>query len=126
MFPVPPYFESFITTEQHPDNLIGHLLSQDQFDESFISLSQIDNNEFGVKNEVRGGARVYGHGQCIKNYTMFSVRVNGDVALCVSDDHIIGNIRKKTLDKILNSNNKLIRDVYKIGCKCSQVTSCKR
>lgn len=54
---------------------------------------------------------------------MFSVRVNGDVALCVSDNEIIGNIRKNSLEKILITKNKKILDRYKFGCNCSMTIS---
>lgn len=120
-----PHFESFITKGQDLDNIIGYPLSQEEFDNLFIRFSKIDKDEFGILTRVRDGARVYGLNPCIKNYTAFSVRVNGDVALCVSDNFIIGNIRKQTLEDILNPNNELIRDAYKTVCRCSKVTSCE-
>ena len=64
-------------------------------------------------------ARVYEKKTCVKNITMFSVRTNGDVSMCVSYDKVFGNIRKTSLDEILVPMNKKILESYRDGCSCS-------
>lgn len=118
-----PYFESFITKGLDEKNYKNKILAQDELDKLFISLQKIDEEEFGVKTELKRGMRVYGQNPCLKYWTMFSVRANGDVALCVSDNEIIGNIKKNPLEKILVANNKKILNRYKFSCNCSITVS---
>lgn len=118
-----PYFGSFITKGQRKENIKGRVLPQKEFDKLFLDLQKIDVEEFGIRTCVLKGSRVYSQKPCIKNYVMFSVRINGDVALCVSDTNIIGNIRKQPLTKIFSPSNKKILQSYKNGCKCSLTTT---
>ena len=120
-----PYFESFITKGLDKNDYKNRILTQDELDNLFLDLQKIDKEEFGRKTELKKGMRVYGQNPCIKYWTMFSVRANGNVALCVSDNEIIGNIRKNPLKKILVANNKKILDRYKFGCNCSITVSDK-
>lgn len=116
-----PYFESFITNGQNVFS--DHVLSQEEFDRLFVAFSKIDRDEFNLKTTLTGGMRTYNNRPCTKYFTMFSVRVNGDVALCVSDGTIIGNIRKQALADILSPDSELIRNAYGSECRCSAVTS---
>lgn len=118
-----PYFESFITKGSDERDYRNKMLSQEELDQLFLELQKIDKEEFGIRITLKRGMRVYGQNPCIKYWTMFSVRANGDVALCVSDNEVIGNTRKKSLENILTSKNQKILDRYKSGCNCSLTTS---
>ena len=120
-----PYFESFITKNLDESDYKNKILAQKELDKLFLDLQKIDADEFNLKTKLNKGMRVYGQNPCIKYWTMFSVRANGNVALCVSDNEIIGNIRKNPLEKILVANNKKILDRYKFGCNCSITVSDK-
>lgn len=118
-----PYFEAFITKTVEEKDYKNLILTQDKFDKLFLELQKIDKEEFGINTKLTKGMRVYGQNPCIKYWTMFSVRNNDDVALCVSDSKIIGNIRKQSFEKILTPKNKKIVTHYKLGCNCSMTTS---
>ncbi len=118
-----PYFESFIIKTLRKRDYESKILCQKELDQLFLELQKIDREEFGVNTKLIKGMRVYGQSPCIKYWTMFSVRNNGDVALCVSDTESIGNIRKHPLEKVLTPKNKKILQRYKSGCNCSLATS---
>jgi MoaA/NifB/PqqE/SkfB family radical SAM enzyme len=120
---ITPYFESFITKTLRKEDQEGRTLSQEELDQLFLELQKIDREEFEMKTKLVKGMRVYAQDPCKKYWTMFSVRNNGDVALCVSDVEIIGNMREQSLEEILTPKNKKILERYKSGCNCSLTTS---
>ncbi len=122
---ITPYFESFVTKTTRKKDYENRILSQKELDQLFLELQRIDKKEFGINTKIIKDMRVYGQNPCLKYWTMFSVRNNGDVALCVSDNEIIGNMRKQLLEKILIPRNRKILKRYKTGCNCSLKTSKK-
>ena len=119
-----PYFEAFITVGQEEVRYSDRILSQKEFNALFKKLQKIDEKEFGIKIKVFSGARVYGQLPCIKNYTMFSARTNGNIAPCVSSNYTIGNMRKQTLEEIFNPReNKRLKEAYLTPCNCSMKTT---
>lgn len=120
---ITPYFESFVTKTTRKEDYKNRILSQKELDQLFLELQRIDKKEFGINIKIIKDMRVYGQNPCLKYWTMFSVRNNGDVALCVSDNEIIGNMRKQQLEKILIPRNRKILKRYEVGCNCSLKTS---
>lgn len=120
-----PFFESFVTKTLRKEDHESRVLKQKKLDQLFLVLQKIDKEEVGITTKLMKGQRIYGQLPCIRYSTMFSVRINGDVSLCVSDreDEVIGNMKKQFLEKILSPQNKKILKRYMLGCNCSLTAS---
>jgi len=117
---ITPYFEAFVTAGQEKTRYKNKVLSQKEFNTLFKELRKIDAEEFQIKTKIEKNQRAYGQHPCTKNQTMFSVRTNGSVTLCVSNPDTIGNIREQTLQDIFNPNkNNKLKKAYSVACKCS-------
>lgn len=107
-----PYFESFILLNQD-EAVLKDTLTQEEFDQFLSQLQKIDKEEYGIDTDIPQGIRVYGQKPCVKGYTMFSVRTNGDVAMCVQSRHILGNIKRQDLADIFDvKSNPKLREAY--------------
>ncbi len=118
-----PYIEAFITTGQTTTTISKLIPSQQQLNDMFEQLAQIDREEYNIPTPLMLGTRVYGREPCMKGKAGFAVHTDGTVLECVSGRYLFGNIRNKSLKEIFDLNNPRTRDFYSssqcLGCKCS-------